>query len=36
MTQFVRGALTRARRSGVKIIFVTCWPGTELKFLLTL
>ena len=32
MTQFVRGALTRARRSGVKIIFVTCWPGTELKF----
>ena len=31
MTQFVRGALTRARRSGVKIIFVTCWPGSELQ-----
>ena len=31
MTQFVRGALTRARRAGVKIIFVTCWPGTELQ-----
>lgn len=31
MTQFVRGALTRARRAGVKIIFVTCWPGSELK-----
>jgi len=31
MTQFVRGALTRARRAGVKIIFVTCWPGTELS-----
>ena len=31
MTQFVRGALTRARRNGVKIIFVTCWPGTELQ-----
>ncbi len=31
MTQFVRGALSRARRSGVKIIFVTCWPGTELQ-----
>jgi N-acetylmuramic acid 6-phosphate etherase len=31
MTQFVRGALTRARRTGVKIIFVTCWPGTELQ-----
>ena len=29
-TQFVRGALTRGRRAGVKIIFVTCWPGTEL------
>jgi N-acetylmuramic acid 6-phosphate etherase len=31
MTPFVRGALTRARRNGVKIIFVTCWPGTELQ-----
>ena len=31
MTQFVRGALTRARRAGVMIIFVTCWPGTELQ-----
>lgn len=30
MSQFVRGALTRARQSGVKIIFITCWPGTEL------
>ena len=31
MTQFVRGALSRARRSDVKIIFITCWPGTELQ-----
>ena len=31
MTQFVRGALTRARRNNVKIIFITCWPGTELQ-----
>src|SRR6476661_4359075 len=31
MTQFVRGALTRARRSGARIIFVTCDPGTELQ-----
>ena len=31
MTQFVRGALSRARRSGGKIIFITCWPGTELQ-----
>ena len=31
MTQFVRGALTRARRLGAKIVFVTCWPGTELQ-----
>jgi N-acetylmuramic acid 6-phosphate etherase len=31
MTQFVRGALIRARRSGAKIIFVTCWPKTELQ-----
>jgi len=31
MTPFVRGALTRARRSGAKIIFVTCDPRTELS-----
>jgi len=31
MTPFVRGALTRARRAGSKIIFVTCDPGTELQ-----
>jgi len=31
MTQFVRGALSRARRSEVKIISITCWPGTELQ-----
>jgi N-acetylmuramic acid 6-phosphate etherase len=31
MTQFVRGALTRARRAGSKIIFVTCDPATELQ-----
>ena len=31
MTQFVRGALTRGRKAGGKIIFVTCWPGTELQ-----
>jgi N-acetylmuramic acid 6-phosphate etherase len=31
MTQFVRGALTRARRTGSKIIFVTCDPHTELQ-----
>jgi N-acetylmuramic acid 6-phosphate etherase len=31
MTQFVRGALTRARRSLARIIFVTCDPGTELQ-----
>ena len=31
MTQFVRGTLSRARRSGVKVIFITCWPGTELQ-----
>ena len=30
MTQFVRGALTRARRAGSKIIFVTCDPRSEL------
>src|ERR1700704_522040 len=31
MTQFVRGALTRARRAGSKIIFLTCDPRTELQ-----
>src|SRR5690349_20407165 len=31
MTQFVRGALTRARRTGARIIFVTCDPHTELQ-----
>ncbi len=31
MTPFVRGGLNRARRSGAKIIFVTCYPGTELQ-----
>jgi N-acetylmuramic acid 6-phosphate etherase len=31
MTQFVRGALTRARRVGSKIIFVTCDPRSELQ-----
>ena len=31
MTPFVRGALTRARRTGSKIVFVTCDPRTELQ-----
>jgi N-acetylmuramic acid 6-phosphate etherase len=31
MTPFVRGALTRARKASAKIIFVTCWPGSELQ-----
>jgi N-acetylmuramic acid 6-phosphate etherase len=31
MTPFVRGGLTRARKSGARIIFVTCWPGSELQ-----
>ncbi len=31
MTPFVRGGLTRARKNGAKIIFVTCWPGSELQ-----
>jgi N-acetylmuramic acid 6-phosphate etherase len=30
MTPFVRGALTRARRAGAKIIFITCCTTTEL------
>src|SRR6187455_1855506 len=31
LTPFVRGALTAARTKGARIIFVTCWPGTELQ-----
>jgi N-acetylmuramic acid 6-phosphate etherase len=31
VTPFVRGALTRARKGGLRIIFVTCWPGNELQ-----
>jgi N-acetylmuramic acid 6-phosphate etherase len=31
MTQFVLGGLTRARRAGSKIIFITCDPRTELQ-----
>src|SRR6476469_894158 len=31
ITQFVRGALTRARKAGARIIFVTCDPDTELQ-----
>jgi N-acetylmuramic acid 6-phosphate etherase len=31
ITQFVRGALTGGRKKGARIIFVTCWPGTELQ-----
>jgi N-acetylmuramic acid 6-phosphate etherase len=30
ITPFVRGALTRGRKAGAKIIFVTCWPESEL------
>jgi len=31
MTQFVRGALTSARKCGARAIFVTCDPETELQ-----
>ena len=31
ITQFVRGALTGARKKGARIIFVTCWPGADLQ-----
>ena len=31
MTQFVRGAVAKARQKGLSIIFITCWPGTELQ-----
>jgi len=36
MTTFVRGALTRARKPGSRIIFVTCDPGTELQMFVDL
>src|SRR3954449_1316315 len=31
LTPFVRGGLTRARKSGLRIIFITCWPGADLQ-----
>jgi N-acetylmuramic acid 6-phosphate etherase len=31
MTPYVRGALTRARKAGSKIVFVTCDPRSELQ-----
>jgi N-acetylmuramic acid 6-phosphate etherase len=31
ITPFVRGALTAGRTKGARVIFVTCWPGTELQ-----
>ncbi len=31
ITQFVRGALTAARKKDARIIFITCWPATELQ-----
>ena len=31
ITPFVRGALTRARRAGSKIVFITCDPRNELQ-----
>jgi N-acetylmuramic acid 6-phosphate etherase len=31
MTPFVRGALTRSRKAGARVVFVTCDPGTELQ-----
>jgi len=31
LTPYVRGALTGGRKRGARIIFVTCWPGTELQ-----
>jgi N-acetylmuramic acid 6-phosphate etherase len=36
ITEFVRGALTRARKIGARRIFVTCWPGTEVQRLVDL
>jgi N-acetylmuramic acid 6-phosphate etherase len=31
ITQFVRGALTAARKKNARMIFVTCWPAAELQ-----
>jgi N-acetylmuramic acid 6-phosphate etherase len=31
MTPFVRGGLTYARNKGVRVIFITCWPGNEMQ-----
>jgi N-acetylmuramic acid 6-phosphate etherase len=31
LTSFVRGALTRARTTGLKILFITCAPETEMQ-----
>jgi N-acetylmuramic acid 6-phosphate etherase len=31
ITQFVRGALTGARKKSARTIFITCWPETELQ-----
>ena len=31
MTPFVRGALTRARQAGARVVFITCDPRTELQ-----
>src|SRR5512139_2509095 len=31
MTAFLRGGVARARKAGAKIIFITCYPGTELQ-----
>ena len=36
ITQFVRGALTRARRTGARSIFVTCDPDTEFQMIVDL
>ncbi len=36
ITEFVRGALTRARRAGARIIFVTCDPAAELQMFVDL
>ena len=36
MTPFVRGALTRARKSGARSIFVTCDPKTDLQMFVDL
>jgi N-acetylmuramic acid 6-phosphate etherase len=30
-TPFVRGALTRTRKTGAKMILVTCWAGSDLQ-----